>query len=231
MNDGNSETTKCTACNAVHGVDPRMSCAGEPTTRRDQAWVSGYNIQATMQRIHELLRLGIRRSQAVQQETANRGRVPAPNIQEGSQVWLDAGHIWTTRPRRKFDWKPSGPYTVVRRISLYVYELELPSSIRVHQIQPVSHLDTVVNDPLNRPCVNLAPPVAVEAQEEYQVSSGDHSQMNRSQLRYHIRWTGYDSLTWEPAKFGDGLQALEEFRRRYSMKPGPLDNVLGEPRT
>jgi hypothetical protein len=54
--------------------------------------------------------------------------------------------------------------------------------------------------------------------------------MYRSQLQYLIRWTGYDSLTWEPAKFVNGLQAVDEFHKRYPRKPGPLENVLGGPR-
>jgi hypothetical protein len=52
----------------------------------------------------------------------------------------------------------------------------------------------------------------------------------RSQLQYLVRWTGYDSLTWEPGKFVDGLQAVEEFHQRYPEKPGPLENALGGPR-
>jgi hypothetical protein len=35
----------------------------------------------------------MRRSQAVQEEGANRGRLPAPNIQVGSKVWLDARNV------------------------------------------------------------------------------------------------------------------------------------------
>jgi len=34
-----------------------------------------------MQQVHEYLRVEMRRSQAVQEEGANRGRIPAPNIQ------------------------------------------------------------------------------------------------------------------------------------------------------
>jgi len=55
--------------------------------------------------------------------------------------------------------------------------------------------------------------------------------MYTSQLQYLIRWTGYDSLTWEPAKFVDGLQAVDEFHQQYPQKQGPLENILGGPRT
>jgi len=99
-NNGTSETTKCTPFYAVQGTDPGMSFAGEPTKNRDQWRVSADEVQATMQQIHEHLWVEMRWSQAVQEEGANCGLVPALNIQEGCQVWLDARHIWTTRPTR-----------------------------------------------------------------------------------------------------------------------------------
>ena len=74
-------------------------------------------------------------------------------------------------------------------------------------------------------------PVEVDGEEEYQVSSVEDSRVYQSQLQYLIQWTGYDSLTWEPAKFVNGLQAVDEFHKRYQGQPGPLANVLGGPRT
>jgi len=79
--------------------------------------------------------------------------------------------------------------------------------------------------------MNPLPPVEVDRQEEYQVSSVDDSRMYRNQLQYLIPSTGYDSLTWEPAKFVDGLQAVGEFHQQYLLKPGPLEHVLTEPQT
>jgi len=71
--------------------------------------------------------------------------------------------------------------------------------------------------------------VEVDGEEESQVLCIEDSRMYRSQLQYLIWWTGYDSLTWEPAKFVDGQQAVGGFHERYPMKPGPLENVLGGP--
>jgi len=73
------------------------------------------------------------------------------------------------------------------------------------------------------------PPVEVDGEEEYQVSSLEDSRVYRNQLQYLIRWTRYDSLTSEPAKFVDGLQAVEQIHQRYPRKPGPLENVPGGP--
>jgi len=230
-NNGLSESTKCTPFFAVQGVDRRMSFAGEPTQERDQRRWEADRVQAAMEQIHEHLRVEMKRSQAVQEEGANRGRIPGPNIQVGSKVWLDARHVRTTRPTRKLDWKRLGPFRVQKQVSPYAYKLDLPVSIRIHRVQPISLLDPVVEDPLEGQIVLPPPTVEVDGEEEYQVSSVEDSRLYRSQLQYLIRWMGYNSLTWEPAKFVDGLQAVDEFHKRYPGKPGPLENVLGGPRT
>jgi len=129
----------------------------------------------------------------------------------------------------KLDWKRLGPFKVLRRVSPYAHELELPACIRIHQVQPISLLDPVIVDPLVGQRIEPPPPVEINGEEEYQASSIEDCRMYKSQLQYLIRWTGYDSLTWEPAKFVDGLQAVDEFHQRYPQKPGPLENVLGGP--
>jgi hypothetical protein len=184
-----------------------------------------------MQQIHEHLRVEMRRSEAVQEEGANRGSIPAPNIQVGWKVWLDARNIRTTRPTRKLDWKRLGPFRVQKKVSPYAYELELPVSLRIYRVLPVSLLDPVIEDPLEGQEIPPPPPVEVDGEEEYQVSGIEDNRVYRNQLQYLVQWTGYDSLTWELAKFDDGLQAVGEFHQRYPGIPGPLENALGGPRT
>jgi len=173
----------------------------------------------------------MRQSEAVQEEGANRGCIPAHNIQVGYQVWLDDHNIRTTCLTRKLDWKCFGPFRVHKQVSPYSYQLELPAAIRVHGFQHVLLLDVVVDDPLLGQRVEPPPTVEVDGIEEYQVSSVENSRVYRNQLQYLIRWTGYDSITWEPAKFIDELQAVEKFHQQYPRKPEPLGNALGGPRT
>jgi hypothetical protein len=93
-----SESTKCTPFFAVQGVDPRMSSAREPTQAQDQRRLDADQVQAMMQQVNEHLRVEMRRSQAIQEEGAIQGRIPAPNIQIGSKGWLDARNVRTIRP-------------------------------------------------------------------------------------------------------------------------------------
>jgi len=132
--NGTSKTMKCTPFYAVHDVDPRMTFAGEPMQERDPRRIDTDQVQATMQQIHDHLRVEVRRSQAVQEEGGNCGRIPSPNIREGSRALLGAQNIRTIRPACKLEWKRLGPFMVVRRISPYAYELELPASLRIHRV-------------------------------------------------------------------------------------------------
>jgi hypothetical protein len=157
-NNGMSESTKCTPFCAVQGVDPRMSFAREPTQEQDQRRCKADQVEATMQQVHEHLRVEMRRSQAIQEEGSNQRRIPAPNILVASNVWLDARNVRTTHPTRKLDWKCLGPFRVKRQVSPYAYELELPASIRIHWVQPVSLLDLVSEDPLQWQVMPPPPP-------------------------------------------------------------------------
>lgn len=53
--------------------------------------------------------------------------------------------------------------------------------------------------------------------------------MYRSQFQYLIQWIWYDFLMWEPAKFEDGFQAVDEFHQHYPGMPAPLESILRGP--
>jgi hypothetical protein len=167
-----------------------MSFVGESAIEKDDRRLSADQVQATMQQIHEHLRIDMRHSQVIQEGAINRARTPAWSIQEGTQVWLDARHIPTTRPPLKLDWKRLGPFRVVRRMSPYASELVLHASIRIHRVQPVPLLSQLVEYPMVGQRVEPPPPVEVDGEAEYKVSSVEDSRMYRSQLQYLIWWTG-----------------------------------------
>ena len=230
-NNGTSETTKCSAFFAVRGTDPRMTFEETAEESRDSRVVDADQVQTVMRQINKHLRVEMRRSEEIMGAGANRKRLPAPQVQQGTKVWPDARHIRTTRPSQKLDWKRLGPYTVIRKVSPYAYELELPRSLRIHPVHHVSLLDPGADDPLPGQVVTPPPPVEVEGDQEYQVERVEDSRMYGNQLQYLVRWTGYAQMTSEPAKDVDELQALDAVHEKYPQKPGPLGMVLGGPRS
>jgi len=150
----------------------------------------------------------MRRSQALQVQEADRARIPAADIKEGSQVWLDTRHVRTPRPTTKLQWKYFGLFRVIGRISPYPCEIDLPASIRIDRVQHVYFLHPVVNDPLVGQQFDSPPALEVHREGEYLVSSAEDWRIYRGQLQHLIQWTGYNSVRWEPAKFENGLQAV-----------------------
>jgi len=197
----------------------------------DARVIDADQVQAAMHQIHEHLQVEMRRSQNIMEEGANRRRLPAPPIQQGTRVWLDARHIRTTRPSRKLDWTRLGPCIVKKKVSPYTYEFKLPRGLRIHLVHHVSLFDPIADYPLLGQEVTPPPPVAMDGDQKYQVERVEDSRIYRNQLQYLLRWTGYDQMTWEPARDVNGLQALDIFHEKYPQKPEPLGVVLGGPRT
>lgn len=95
---------------------------------------------------------------------------------------FDARHIRTMGPVPKVRWKCLGPFTAVQWISPYAYEFQLPESLWIHRVQPLSLLDPVVDDPLEGERISPPPSVEVDGGEHYQVSSVEVQWIYRNQL-------------------------------------------------
>jgi hypothetical protein len=56
----------------------------------------------------------------------------------GDKVWLSAKHIQTARPSKKLDYKRLDPFKITKVINRNAYRLELPNSMKVHNVFHVS---------------------------------------------------------------------------------------------
>ena len=59
----------------------------------------------------------------------------------GDKVWLSTRNIKTSRASKKLDYKWIGPYTVTKVINKNTYKLNLPPTLRIHNVFHVSLLD------------------------------------------------------------------------------------------
>jgi hypothetical protein len=73
----------------------------------------------------------------------------------GDKVWLSTKYFRITRPSKKLDYKRAGPYTVSKVINKNAYNLDLPTTLRNHNVFHVSQLDrytpAVPGQPLREP--------------------------------------------------------------------------------
>ncbi|QRW04573.1 Retrotransposable element Tf2 protein [Ceratobasidium sp. AG-Ba] len=141
---------------------------------------------------------------------------PKREYKVGDKVWLVGQNITTRRPSKKLDNKKLGPFVISEKISSHAYQLELPKTMRTHNVFHINLLAPFTEDKdFHRQ----------EGEEEYEV---DHvvawEQRKKNGLYYQIRWKGYDPIedTMERAeKIAELPQIMEDLLKRHPKAPVP----------
>jgi hypothetical protein len=139
----------------------------------------------------------------------------------GDKVWLSTKHFRTTRSSEKLDYKRAGPYTVSKVINRNAYKLDLPKTMRNHNVFHVSQLDRytppVSGQPPNEPL-----PMIVDDSEEWEVDHILDSKWRSRKVHYHVQWAGYRYVrtSREPAEnLGNAQELMDEFHHSHPEKP------------
>jgi hypothetical protein len=112
----------------------------------------------------------------------------------GDKVWLSAKHIHTARASKKLCYKRLSPFQVTKVINRNAYRLELPYSMKVHNVFHVSLLDRYVDPiPGQQPS---DPPPAITAEnpedEEWEVERVLDSRGQYRRLWYLVQWADHN---------------------------------------
>ena len=154
----------------------------QPIENLEQA--CAHEAATNLQKIHALVKEEMTAAQYRHAQTYDNGGHPAPRFETGDRVWLDARIIKITRLARNLDWKKLGPFSVKRPIGSHAYELQFPTDIKIHSVQPISLLSSVAEDLLPGQIVPPPPPVVVEGEEpKYHVEAVEDSRISRGTLQ------------------------------------------------
>ncbi len=108
-------------------------------------------------------------------------------------------------------------------ISPHAYRLDLPASMRVHDVFHVSLLNPVSTDPMPSQHSQPPPPVVVDEEDEYLVEAILDSRVRRQKLEFFIKWSGYETPTWDPLSCVNDSVALNPFIALHPDKPRPAE--------
>ena len=174
--------------------------------------------------LHDHLRGEIQKANEASKIAFDRNHLPSPDYQEGDKVWLSTRFIKTTRPAKKLDNRYLGPFVIKDKISSHAFRLELPTTMRIHNVFHVSLLEPYHENTLPGRIQPPPPPVEVNGDVEYEVEAIlDHKIDRRfsaeERLRYLVKWLGYDDTTWEgPSNLQNATEILEAYRRKYNLE-------------
>jgi hypothetical protein len=213
-------TTRVTPFFANYGYHPEMHIK-PPKEARFRSERAADQRLSKLQAARNRLRESILEAQEPQTRYAGGKEM---TFEVGDKVWLSAKYIQTVRPSKKLDYKELGPFKVTKVINRKAYRLELPYSMKVHNVFHVSLFDRYVGPVPGQPSSDPPPAITAEnpAHEEWEVERVLDIRKRYKKLWYLVQWGGhnYVNTSWEPGEnLENANEVLADFHRDNPVKP------------
>ncbi|KAF8761978.1 hypothetical protein RHS01_00172 [Rhizoctonia solani] len=150
--------------------------------------------------------------------TRDKGIIPEYTV--GKKVWLDGKNVELRTNSNKLDPKRLGPFKITEKVSSHAYRLELPETLKIHNVFYVGLLSRSHESP-SQPFPERPPPETIEGEEEYEVEQIIDSKRQRGKWFYLIKWKGYgpEDNSWEPEELlKNSQEEIQRFNRSRLKK-------------
>jgi len=123
------------------------------------------------------------REQMVNQANKHRKKV---NYKTESKMFLNGRNIVTARPSKKLNDKMLGPFQITDPVGSS-YKLELPETMRIHDVFHSGLLRPAVDDPLPGQKNEPPGPIVVNDEDEWEIDDILDSRRYRRRLQYRVK--------------------------------------------
>ncbi|QRW18360.1 Retrotransposable element Tf2 protein [Rhizoctonia solani] len=181
-NNAVHSSTGKTPFKALYGQEPTLTPSNVPTDIPE-----ANDLAVTMEEQWKEVKAALRQSKLrmVARESGN-----PLEFEIGEEAWLDAKNVNLKTLSLKLTEQRLGPFRVIKKILDCAYRLELPPTMRIHNVFYVGLLSKVKQDD-RRTFENCPPPVTVDGEEEYKVEGiTDAKECNRKWF-FQVKWKGY----------------------------------------
>ena len=216
----------------VHGYAPRVDWnwksdlpdSASPTDKLNTQQAVAYAKRHFQ--VWETAKASLAKAQGRMARSYNSSRRPV-DFDIDDLVWLDMRYFNTSRPSKKLDFPTNGPFRVLERIGSS-YRLELPASMKVHNVFPAAKLRRDPNDPLPGQIAEAIPPINITGDDEWEVQTILACRKLRGSLSYKVSWLNQDvDLTWYTASDVKYAPAkLRDFHLANPTQAGPPARLL-----
>ncbi|QRW23043.1 Retrotransposable element Tf2 protein [Rhizoctonia solani] len=204
-NNAVHSSTGKTPFKALYGWEPTLTPSNIPTDV-PEADSLAQTMEAQWKEVESALR------QSKQRMVAGEDGNPT-EFEVGEEAWLDAKNVNLKTLSPKLTEQRLGPFKIIEKISDRAYRLELPPTMRIHNVFYVGLLSKVKRDK-KRAFENRPPPVTIDGEEEYEVEGITDAKERDGKWFFRVKWKGYGSKenTWEPR---ENLKNAEKILEKY----------------
>lgn len=137
-------------------------------------------------------------------------------MKEGNQVWLEGKNL-ALRGVHKLLSGWYRPFTISKKIGCVAYQLDLPPSMKIHNVFHIDLLLPYKEMEAYGPSYVRLPPDLIEGEEEYEIETIIDARRFgcRKKLQYLMHWKGYPSCNDLWVNHAD-LHAPELLKEFYS---------------
>ena len=219
FNNAQSTSTGTSPFFANYGFHPRL----DYTVNSNYQVPSVENYLNNLNSIIPILKDELASAQTRMKHYADKSRKDH-KFQVNDLVWLLKRNIKSTRPTSKLDHKRLGPFKIIKQINPVTFELELPTSYRIHNCFHVSLLEPVNEAYLLNPKEPPLESIVVDDQEVFYVDKILDSKMVNEKHYYLIKWYGCPDSenTWEPI---DNLTGCDEALNDFNAHRSKFDSA------
>ena len=140
---------------------------------------------------------------------------PSKTFAPGDKVWLDACNLKIRTPSRKLSPWRYGPFKVLQRISPIAYCIELPQTMKIHNVFHIDLLIPHCQTKAYRETYCQPPPELIDGEEEYEIKEiiDQHTDKQRQKKQYLVSWVGYPASenSWVDESDLHAPELLEEY--------------------
>jgi len=171
------------------GFHPRMSFEPDvieyESSRERLQTTKAEDISEHMNKTLKFARESLAKTREQMMKQANKHRKEV-DYETGSKMFLNERNIVTARPFKKLDDKMLDPFTNLGSVGSS-YKLELPESMRVHDVFHPDLLRSAADDPLPGQKNEPSDPIVINDEDEWEIDDILNSRRYRRRLQYRVK--------------------------------------------
>jgi hypothetical protein len=180
------------------------------------------DVPASLNRIKQLKDTRQETQKTLEDLRQHKDKRKATEMKEGDQVWLESKNL-NVKGTCKFLPKQYRPFKIKKKIRTVTYQLDLPASIRIHNVFHVDLLLPYKETEEYGQAYTRPPPDLIEGEEEYVVESLCDTRMRGRQRQYLMHWEGYpvSDDSWVSQKDLHTPELIEAFHSQTAAAGQP----------